>query len=78
MSGGTDAGKPFLTCVEVSAGQGVQVGDHNAQHIQFIKNYIRNLIQPSPAHAGETAVPMGLRRRRRLAFQGRLILRTGV
>jgi tetratricopeptide (TPR) repeat protein len=49
MTGSTGAGEPPVTRVEVTAGQGVQVGDHNIQHNAYdIGNYIQNLIQPLP------------------------------
>ena len=52
MTGSTGAGEPPVTRVEVTAGQGVQVGDHNIQHNAYdIGNYIQNLIQPLPVAA---------------------------
>jgi hypothetical protein len=50
MTGSSGAGEPPVTRVEIPAGQGVQVGDHNTQRNEFnIENYIQNLIQPPPA-----------------------------
>ena len=52
MSGSTGADEPPATRVEILAGQGVQVGDHNTQHNAYnIEKYIQNLIQPPPAPA---------------------------
>ena len=52
MNGGTGAGEPPETRVEIPGGQGVQVGDQGTQHNEYnIGTYIQNLIQPSPAPA---------------------------
>jgi tetratricopeptide (TPR) repeat protein len=52
MSGSTGPGGPPVTRVEIPAGQGVQVGDHNTQRNEYnIENYIQNLIQPLPVPA---------------------------
>ena len=57
MSGGTGAGEPPVTRVEIPAGQGVQAGDHNTQRNQFIENYIeKQVIQPPPASAAGPVV----------------------
>lgn len=49
MTGSPGTGEPPVTRVEIPAGQGVQVGDHNTQRNEYnIENYIQNLIQPSP------------------------------
>ena len=56
MSGGTGAGEPG-TRVEVPAGQGVQVGDHDTQVNKFIETYIeKQVIQPPPAPAAGPVV----------------------
>ena len=52
MSGSTGGAEPPVTRIEVPAGQGVQVGDHNTQHIKYIQTYVETqVIKPSSTSA---------------------------
>jgi tetratricopeptide (TPR) repeat protein len=78
MSGGIDGGEPPVTRVEVPGGQGVQAGDYNIQHNQFIETYIAQLvIHPLTAVSGPLI--LGEVPQRAPAFQPRdkLVTRLG-
>lgn len=71
MSGGNDAGIPPVRPVEVPAGQGVQAGDNNVQHNQFIEKYIENQNLNRPRVPAAGPVVAGQVPQLPLAFQPR-------
>ena len=70
MSGSTGGEESPPIRVEVPSGQGVQVGDHNTQHNQFIETYIAQQVIQSPA-AVPAPVVVGEIPREPLGFQPR-------
>ena len=78
MNGGTGGGEPPVTRVEVPDGQGVQVGDHNTQHNQFIENYIaQQVVQPPSATPGPVVVGEVPQRAPAFQFRAELAARLG-
>ncbi len=76
MSGGTSAGEPPVTRVDIPAGQGVLVGEGGTQDNKFIQTYVEQQVIQAPAVPAAELLVVGEMPQRAPAFQPRAELMT--